>query len=138
MIHFLLIFSDWALVALRIILGLVLLTYGWSRIKKTKKDKVISQKINFRDNHLVEIGKAFLNCGAGMFILFGFLTQIMALLIFIEFLINLITTFITTKSLNINKEKNQLKLLILASASILITMGGGLFSINSILKILIY
>jgi len=120
------VFSDWALIALRVVLGFIMLSHGWPKIKKLKKQDGFKNPLN--------IVVAFLEFLGGLFILFGFLTQLVAILFFIE----IMTLLITVKKDEGFVGGVEFELLLLAGMFILITMGGGSFSINGILRLLIY
>lgn len=122
MIQPFLVFSDWGLLILRIVLGVILLVRAWPKIKnlkaKTERGAVVA---------IVEFC-----CGLGL--LLGLLVQIFAFLIVIKFIV---TIFKFRKSRALLRE-DTFDFLIVASALILVVFGGGSFSLDAFFGILLY
>ncbi len=133
MIQFLLVFSDWALIALRVVLGLIMISHGWPKVKNIKNNNDLNE-VDLESKNFWNVVTAFLEFVGGLFILFGLLTQLVAVLFFVEIMALLAT---------VKKDEDfvggvEFELLLLAGMFILITMGGGSFSVDGILRLLIY
>jgi uncharacterized membrane protein YphA (DoxX/SURF4 family) len=124
MIQLLLIFGDWGLLVLRIIFGLILIVYGWTKIKNLKNSP---QKVFLIPSLIEFIG--------GLFIVFGFLTQLIAFLIAIRFLVSLFNKLKQKQKMVLGFDFD---LLVLAVSVALITLGGGLYALDQYLNIWIY
>ncbi len=120
MIHFFLIFSDWALLFLRVILGALLIIHGLSKLRRRKK-------------MAKDMPVALMETVSGAAFIVGFLTQFFAALIFIEFIVILLTA-----KRKIRFTELETNFLILASAAVLATSGSGLYSLEGILKFVLY
>ena len=134
MIQFFFVFSDWAFLVLRIILGVILVVHGWPKIKNIKKTAGFFKKIGFKPGSFWGMVVALVEFVGGMFLILGFFTQVISLLIFIQFLIILITV----KKASQFKGEVEFDLLILAAAAILITIGAGMYSLDHFLGLLLY
>ncbi len=134
MIQFFLVFSDWALLALRVVLGLILAIHGWPKIKNLKKTADFFEKTGFKPGSLWGTIVAAVEFVGGIFLILGLFTQIISFLAFIEFLVVLV---IVKRNAEFKGEV-EFDLLILAGLLILLTMGGGALSIDQSLGLLIY
>jgi len=124
MIQLLLVFGDWGLLVLRIIFGLILIAHGWTKIKNLKNSP---QKVFLIPSLIEFIG--------GLFIVFGFLTQLIAFLIAIRFLASLFNKLKQKQKMVLGFDFD---LLVLAVSVALITLGGGLYALDQYLGIWIY
>jgi putative oxidoreductase len=134
MIQFLFVFSDWALLALRIVLASILLAHGLPKIKDLKKNSLNFEKMGFKNSYFWGTVTALLETIGGLFLLIGFLTQIISILFIIEFLIILITAKRNTRFVN----GVEFELIIISGFFILLTMGGSHLSLDQILGYIIY
>lgn len=126
MIQPLFLFSDWGLLILRVVLGLVLVVHGWPKIKNLKATGEGFAGMGFKPGIFWGTVAAVTEFVGGLFLIFGFLIQAAALFIAIQFIVILLTV----------KRRNRLvggyefELLILAAALALATIGGGSFGLD--------
>lgn len=123
MIHVLFVFSDWALLFLRVILGIVLLVHGLPKLQSFKK-RVKKSTGTFA---------ALVECIGGIALIAGILTQLFALLVFIR---SLVVLFTVKRGMQFVKVETDL--IILASSAILVTSGSGIYSLESVLGFVLY
>lgn len=134
MVQLFLMFGDWALFALRIILGIILLVHGLPKIRDLKGTAKSFKKMGFRPGFLWGRIVAVLEFGGGILLILGFFSQIISLILFIQFLVILI---VVKKNARFKGEV-EFDLLILAGLLVLATMGGGVLSLDKCLGLLIY
>lgn len=122
MIEILYLYEDWGLLALRVALGLLFVSMGWKEIKGSRE----------KDDHVTAGGTGYgekvkggVTCIGGLMIIFGLLTQIGAMLVFIRQGIELIK-----KRTQESKQEELVKVLVLAAALVLIFSGGGSVSLE--------
>lgn len=119
---------------LRIVLALILLTHGLPKIKNREVAIKIFSDMGFKNAKFWSLFAGFIEVICGGLILFGFLTQIASLIVVFEFIFILI--FI--KKIKPPFKTLEFELLILASALVLSTVGGGVKSLDYIFPFLIY
>jgi uncharacterized membrane protein YphA (DoxX/SURF4 family) len=134
MIQSLYVFSDSGLLILRAVLGLVLLVHGWPKIKNLRGTVGSFEMMGFRPGIFWGALVVFAEVVGGLAIIFGFFTQIVAFIVAIEFIVII---------LKVNLKKGlvngfEFDLLILAATLVLVTSGGGLYSLDDILGITVY
>lgn len=120
-------FSDWSLLVLRLVLGLVFLIHGWPKIKSPKTTANNFSMMGFRPGYIWGPLVAVVEFFGGAALILGFYVQVAALFFVGEFLV-----------INVWKiAKRQpfvggfeFDLLILAVAITLLTLGGGMFSLD--------
>jgi putative oxidoreductase len=123
MVQPLLIFGDWGILVLRIVLGIILVAHGWSKIR------------NLKDTGGAFVVTSLVEFVGGLFIVFGFLTQTAAVLVAIQFLVILL---IKTKRGQKLVPSFEFELLIFAAALALVALGGGLYALDEYLGIWVY
>ncbi len=130
MLYFLFIFKDLGLFFLRLILGLVLVVYGWPKVKNLKKTGNDFAGMGFKPGIFWGAAVGFLEFFGGLLLAGGFFTQLLSLFILIEFAVILLTV-------NWGKpfRDTALDWLILAGAAVLMTSGGGSFALDNLLNI---
>lgn len=133
MIQPFLVFNDWGLLVLRVILGLVLVAHGLPKLKGLGKTSNRMAGDEFRLSGFWALVAGLLEFVGGLLIIFGFLTQIVSFLIAVEFLVILL--ILQRKVGFSDKEKN---LLILAIALLLVVMAGGRFAIDEYFSFILY
>ncbi|MDI6734217.1 MAG: DoxX family protein [Patescibacteria group bacterium] len=134
MIQPLFVFSDWALLILRLVLGVIMLVHGLPKIKDLKANGQNFVAIGFKPGMFWGTIAALVEFVGGIALIAGFFTQIVAIFIFIQFLVVIF---------KVDLEKGfvdgyEYPLLIAAAALILATMGGGIYNLDSYLDISIY
>src|SRR3989344_2957465 len=131
MIQPLFIFSDWSILILRIILGLVLLAHGWPKIKNLSSTAQNFAGMGFKPARFWGTIAAVVEFFGGLFLIFGFLTQSVALLVAIQFIVAILK--VKGKQGFVNGY--ELDLLILGAALLLVTVGGGFYGLDVFLNL---
>lgn len=134
MIQPLFVFYDWALLALRVVLGIVLIAHGLPKLRDMKGTAHWLGSVGFRPAILFALVAAVVEVIGGFALILGLFTQVVALLLVAQFLVII---------LKVNRMKGlkggyELDLIIAAAAALLATTGGGLFSLDATFGILIY
>jgi len=134
MIQPLLVFSDWALLILRLVLGAIMLVHSLLEIKKLKANNQISTNQTSKSKKLRATINSLAKLIGGMALIVGFLTQIVAVLFLIQFLVIIFKTAFKKEPLS----HYEYPLLIVAISLILATMGGGVYNLDSYLNLFIF
>lgn len=134
MIQPLFVFYDWALLALRIILGVILIAHGYPKLRNLKGTADWMGSVGLRPGIVFAVASVVIEFAGGLALILGFMTQIAALAIFGQFLIIALT---------VNRAKGlkggyEFDLLIAAAALLLATTGGGLFGLDDVFGIFVY
>ncbi len=133
MIQPLLVFGDVGIAVLRVILGLIMIVHGWPKIKDIKGTAAwMGQK--FKPGIFWAVVVSLTEFVGGIFLIVGFFTQVVSLLLAIEFIVIIL-------AMNFSKGFKggyEFDLLILASALALLALGSGHYSLDSFWGILIY
>ena len=134
MVQFLLLFDNWALLILRVILGLILLIHGWPKIKNLKATSQSFSAMGFKPAMFWGTIVALVEFLGGLALIGGLLVQVVAFLVAIQFIVII---------LKVKRDKGfaggyEFDLLIIATALILFTIGGGAFGLDNILGIILY
>ncbi len=133
MISPLFVFSDIGILILRVVLGLILIIHGWPKIKNIK-NTAEWMKQTFKPGIFWAAVVSLTEFVGGLFLVFGFLTQIVALIVALQFLVILF-------AMNFRKGfvgGYEFDLLILASAIALIVLGGGQYGLDNFFGLLLY
>ncbi len=133
MIQPLLVFSDWGILILRVVLGLILVVHGWPKIKDIKGTAAWIGQI-FKPGIFWATVVALTEFVGGLFLIFGFFTQVVAFFVAIEFVVII---------LKVKKGKPlvdgyELDLLVLAAALLLLTLGSGGISLDNYWGVFLY
>lgn len=134
MINFLLVFGDWTLLLLRLVLGLILIVHGLPKIKDLKKTSENFKGMGFKPGAVWGSLVAVLEVAGGVAIMAGFLTQIFAILLAVQFLVILLTV----KRNASFKGGSEFDLLLFVTFVLLATTGGGSYSLDGVLNIFLY
>ena len=134
MVQFLLLFDNWALLILRVILGLILLIHGWPKIKDLKATSQSFSAMGFKPAMFWGTIVALVEFLGGLALIGGLLVQVVAFLVAIQFIVII---------LKVKRGKGfaggyEFDLLIIAASLILFTIGGGAFGLDNILGIILY
>lgn len=123
----LLIWSEWSIFFARIILGLIMIIHGWPKIKDIKGTAEWMSVNGFKPGIFWSVIVSLLEFIGGTFLIFGFLTQYISLLLLIQFFVIIIWKIIKHQSFS----TFETDLLILAILLILLLNGGGKLSIDN-------
>lgn len=123
----LLIWSEWSIFFSRIILGLIMIIHGWPKIKNIKGTAEWMSTNGFKPGMFWSIIVSLLEFVGGIFLIFGFLTQYISLLLLIQFFTIIIWKIIKHQNFSVF----EIDLLILAISLILLLNGGGKLSIDN-------
>lgn len=134
MIQPFLVFSDWGILILRVVLGLILLVHGWPKIKNLKATGEGFQAMGFKPAIFWGVVVAVIEFFGGLALILGLLTQIIALLVAVQFLVAILKVKAKRGLVN----GYEFDLLILAAALALAALGGGVFSADSFLGLILY
>jgi len=126
MINLLLIFGDWGVTFLRVVLGVIMFVHGRSKIKSIKQTSQGFTAMGFRPGIFWATLVTIIEFLGGLFLIFGFLTQVVAFVLVIQFLVILLT--VKRKSSFVGEV--EFDLLILAAALALMVLGSGNFSVD--------
>ena len=134
MIQPLLIFSDWGILILRVVLGVVLIVHGWPKVKNLHGTGEAFQGMGFKPGVFWATVAAALEFLGGLMLVLGLFTQIIALLVAIQFLVIILKLKLKPGAF----AGYEFDLLILGAALLLLTIGGGAVSLDTLIGILIY
>ncbi len=134
MIQPFLIFNSWAILILRVALGIILVAHGWPKLKNLKATAASFTAMGFKPGRFWGTLVAVLEFFGGLFLIGGFLTQAVSVLVVIQFLV-IILKVKASKGL---VEGYEFDLLIAAAALLLATTGGGAHTLDRALRIFIY
>jgi len=127
MFSLILIWNEWSFFILRLILGLLMIIHGWPKIKNIKGTAEWMSSTGFKPGIFWAIVVALVEFIGGIFLIFGFLTQIIALLLTIQFLI--IAIWRIKKHERLIGEF-ELDLIILTTSIVLLLNGAGALSLD--------
>ena len=133
MIQPLFVFGDWGIFILRVVLGLIMITHGWPKIRNLKGTAAWMGQM-FKPGLFWAVVVALTEFVGGIFLVFGFLTQVVSVLVAIQFIV-IILKMKLGKGL---VDGYEFDLLILVSALALFTLGGGIHSIDQYLGVFLY
>ena len=133
MISVLFVFSDWALLLMRLVLGIVLVVHGIPKLQNVKQTAKQFAKMGFVPGTFWGVVVGLIEVLGGIGIAVGFLTQPLALLVFVQFIVILL--FVKRGE---SLMKIETDILVLASAAALATLGSGALSIDQALNIFLY
>ncbi len=134
MIQLFLVFSDWGILILRVVVGLIFVGHGWPKIKDLKTTASNFEGMGFKPGKLWGTLVALLEFLGGIALIVGFFTQIVALLFAIEFAVILLT--VKRKSGFVGGY--EFELLLFAAVLLLTLIGGGAWSVDNALGFLLF
>lgn len=117
-------FSDYSLLILRMALGIILIAHGFPKLKDLHGTAAWFAKAGFRPATFWTFVVALIEFFGGIAFLVGFFTQIIALLIVVQFIV----AILKVKLVKGLVDGYEFDLLILTTALLLATMGGGVYS----------
>ena len=121
-----LIYSDWVLFFVRLVLGIVMVYYGWPKIKDLKSNAKDFDKMGFKPGMFWGTITALLEFIGGIAILVGFLAEAAAFFFAIQMVVGAIWKITKTDKTFINWSYN---LQLLAMSLVLITFGAGPYTL---------
>ncbi|MGC9611072.1 MAG: DoxX family protein [Minisyncoccia bacterium] len=127
------VFGDIGIAILRIVLGIIMVVHGWSKVKNIKGTAEWMGQ-TFKPGIFWAIVVSLTEFVGGIFLITGFLVQIVTVLIAIQFAV--ITFKFNWKKGFVNGYEYDL--LILVAALALTVLGGGAFSLDKFLGLLLY
>lgn len=133
MINFLFVFNNWALVLLRVVLGIILIYHGTPKIKDLAKTGKDFANMGFKPGKFWGTLIAVLEFVGGIFIIAGVFTQLVAAILAVQFLVILITIKKSAEFKDI-----EFDLLLLATSILVATVGAGPYSIDHYFNLFLY
>lgn len=133
MIQPLFVFGGIGIAFLRVVLGIILIAHGWPKIKNIKGTAEWVGQI-FRPGIFWATVVSILEFVGGILLLAGFLTQLIAVLVVIQFAV-IILKMKLKKGL---VDGYELDLIILAVAIALAVLGSGAYSLENFLGFIVY
>ena len=121
------IFSDWAILVMRLVFGGMMVVHGWPKIKNLKTNGNNFSSMGFKPGIFWGTVVALTEFFGGLAFVFGFYVQIVAMLFVVEFLTILIWK---VKGRQPFIGGVELDLLLFAAALCLMTLGAGAFSLD--------
>ena len=115
--------------ALRVAIAAVLVVHGWAKIRNIKGTSEWFASIGFKPGKLFAMLAAAVEFFGGILLLVGFLTQTVALLVALEFVVILVWRF-SKKSPFVGGW--EIDLLILGGVIALFFLGGGAYALDKI------
>jgi putative oxidoreductase len=119
-------FSDWSLLGLRIVLGIIFLAHGVPKIKNLKQTATWFSSVGFKPGMFWAPLVALVEFFGALLILAGFWVEYVAVVFLVQFVVIIIWKLATRQKLVGNLEVD---LLVFGALLILLTMGSGSFSI---------
>ena len=127
MFPLILIWNEWSFFILRLILGLLMIVHGWPKIKNIKGTAEWMSSSGFKPGIFWAVVSALVEFIGGIFLIFGFLTQIVALLLTIQFLVIVLWRIKKHEGLI---GEFELDLIILGASIVLLLNGAGALSLD--------
>jgi len=119
MFPLLLIYGDWSIFILRIILGIIFIVQGWLKLKNLKGASAWFDSVGFKPGQFWAPIVAAVECLGGLFLILGILVQPVAILLAIQFLVIVGWKIFTKQKFVGNLE---LDLILLASILVVLTV----------------
>jgi|SRR3989344_2013743 len=135
MIQLFLVFSDWALVLLRLVLGAIFIAHGWPKIKDLKTTAQNFGAMGFRPGRFWGTVVAGVEFFGGILFILGLFTQVAALILAIQFIVIMIWKLKIKQKLVGGYE---LDLILLVALLVLATTGSSLYALDSYFGVYIF
>ena len=132
MIQLFYIYSDWAILVLRLALAAILIAHGWPKIKNLKATAQNFDGMGFKPGRFWGTVVAVAEFGGGILLLIGLFTQIAAFVLAIQFAVILIWKLRQKQKLvNMGGQSYELDLIIFAALLILMTVGSSFYAADN-------
>jgi len=131
----LLVYGEYGILVLRVVLAVILIAHGIPKIRRFAEAAEQFRSLGVRPARALVGVAALIEVGGGLCLLLGFFTQFAALLIALQFLFIVLYVKRHARTLVGGYE---LDLLLFAGALALVTLGAGTWSIDSFLRIILY
>lgn len=135
MIQLFFIFSDWAILLLRLALGLIFVAHGWPKIKDLKTTQTNFDGMGFKPGKFWGTLVALAEFVGGLLIFFGLFTQIAALVLVVEFIVIMIWKLRMKQKLVGGYE---LDLILLTALLVLAAGGSSLYALDGYFRIYLF
>lgn len=135
MIASLLLYSDWAVLVLRLVLGSIYLAHGWPKIKNLKVNAANFGMMGFKPGAFWGTMVALVEFFGALALIAGLYTQLVALLIAGEMLVVVLWKMKNKQRLIGGYE---LDLTLSAAALLLASLGAGVYSLDSYLRVVLF
>ena len=123
-LNILLVFSDWSLLLLRLVVGIIFLVHGWPKLKKLTETWGNFSMMGFKPGWFWGTIVAVLEVVGGTLLVLGIWVQVPALLLAVQMVV---ATLWKIKKGEKFSGGYELDLLLVAGALVLATIGGGSF-----------
>ena len=134
MIQLLFIFSDWAFLLLRVVLGTIFIAHGWPKINDLKGTFKNFEMMGFKPGFFWGLLIALLEFVGGLFLIIGLLVQPLGILFVMEMLVAIL---MVKRKLGL-VSGYELDIVILAASLVLATVGGGALTLDEFLNLRLY
>lgn len=134
MVQPLLVFSDWGVFVLRIVVGLIMVRHGWPKLKNLKSTGAWFEGVGFKPGIFWAAVAGLIELVGGLALVLGLLTQLAAFFIALEFLVVLLKF----RKKTMFSQAVEIDWLIFAAALIIVTLGGGAISFDQFFGLLLY
>ena len=128
-------YSWWALLGLRVFVGIIFFAHGTPKIKNLKQTAQNFEMMGFKPGNLWGPFIAILEFFGGILLILGWFTQLLALLFAVEMLV---ATFWKIKSGQKFIDGFELDFLLVLSCLILLTSGAGYYAFDNYWPIKLY
>jgi len=128
-------YGDLAALALRFAISAIFIAHGWPKIKDLKTTASNFEMMGFKPGNFWGTVVAVVEFIGGLCILFGFLTQIAAVLLAIDMLVASIWKIRSGQKLIGGYE---LDIILLTAALVLATLGPGIYSLDNYFPIVLF
>jgi len=131
----LLVYSEYGILVLRVVLAIVLIAHGIPKIRRFAEAAEQFRALGVRPARALVGLAAFIEIVGGAFLLLGFFAQVAALVVALQFLF--IVLYVKKHSRKL-VGGYELDLLIFAGALAVMTLGAGAWSIDGFLRVILY
>lgn len=120
-------YSDWSLLAMRLVLAVIMISHGWPKIKNLQQNGENFKGMRFHPGIFWGTVVALVEVAGGIGILAGFWTQVFAALFFVNMIVAVIWKLFKWHK-PLKDCEFELALIVLSLA--ILTFGGGAYSVG--------